>query len=237
VPTIGKIVDLAHKPAGAMTVDVIAHQWWWEFHYSDPNGGTNKIVVANEMHIPTGRKIITQITSDDVIHSFWVPNLAGKQDAVPNHINDLIFDAREPGVYQGECAEFCLDSHALMHFLVVAEPADQFNAWLTNQSKQQTGTPSSPSAQRGQQVFLGNACIGCHAIEGSPAQGRTAPNLTHVGTRTTIGANRLENTPDNVAAWIHNPQAFKPGAKMPAWAGVLSDDDINAIVDYLESLK
>lgn len=236
VPTITTIVDLSHQPADALPVRVIGHQWWWEFRYQDPADPSREIITANEMHIPSGRRVFATIESDDVIHSFWVPNLAGKQDAIPGHRNDLWFSAREPGVYQGQCAEFCLDSHALMKFIVVAEPQPQFDQWLRNQG-QPAPTATTGSVARGQEVFLGNACIGCHAIEGTAAQARVAPNLTHFGSRTTLGANRLTNTPENLEKWINNPPRYKPGAKMPVWEGVLSQEDIRAIVDYLESLK
>jgi cytochrome c oxidase subunit II len=234
VPTIATIVDLSKKPADALEVRVVARQWFWEFHYTGPNG--QDIVTANEMHIPTGRKVYARITSEDVIHSFWVPNLAGKQDAVPNHTSDLTFSAKANGVYQGQCAEFCLDSHALMKFIVIAEPQAQFDQWLALQA-QPGASITGGSVERGRQVFLANACVGCHAVEGTAAQGRIAPNLTHFGSRITLGANRLENTPEHVFRWIQNPAQFKPGAKMPAWQGTLSDEDIRAVVDYLESLK
>lgn len=234
VPTIATIVDLAQKPTDAIQVKVIARQWFWEFRYTGPDG--QEVVTANEMHIPTGRKIYASITSEDVIHSFWVPNLAGKQDAVPNRISPLNFSAKADGVYQGACAEFCGDSHALMKFIVIAEPQGQFDQWLAGQA-QPAAQVSGGSVERGRQVFMANACIGCHTVKGTAAQGAIAPNLTHFGSRITLGAGRLENKPENVFRWIQNPRQFKPGAKMPAWQGTLSDEDIRAVVDYLESLK
>ncbi|MER3419437.1 MAG: cytochrome c oxidase subunit II [Chloroflexota bacterium] len=236
IPTISTIVDLSRKPDNPLEVRVIAHQWWWEFQYRDPSAPNKQVYVANEMHIPVGRKIYATVESVDVIHSFWIPNLAGKMDAIPGKQNHIWFSVKQPGVYQGQCAEFCGDSHALMRFVVIAQPESEFNQWLQGQA-QQARTPTGGSAARGFEVFMGNACIACHAIEGTNAQGRIAPNLTHFGSRLTLGANRLENTPENVVRWIKNPQAVKPGAKMPAWQGVLSEDDIKAIADYLESLK
>ena len=233
-PTIDAIVDLSRRPDNALEVRVIAHQWWFEFRYPGPNN--TEIITANEMHIPVGRRVMLTIEASDVIHSFWVPNLAGKQDAVPGHRNDLWLSAREPGVYSGQCAEFCGESHAVMRFLVIADPPDVFDRWLADQARPAT-RPTSGSAARGEEVFLGNACIGCHAIGGTNAQGRTAPDLTHFGSRSTIAANRLPNTPEELERWIRNAPAVKPGAKMPVWEGVLSDEDIRAIVDYLESLK
>jgi cytochrome c oxidase subunit 2 len=242
VPTISTIVDLSRKPENAVEVRVIAHQWWWEFRYTGPNN--QEVIVANEMHIPIRRDIFATIESLDVIHSFWIPNLAGKQDAVPNHKNNLKFDARAPGLYQGQCAEFCGASHALMRFIVIAESQGEFDQWLANQAKPAPNFTTG-SAARGQEVFLGNACIGCHSIAGTAAQGRTAPDLTHFGSRITLGANRLDKSdPENIVRWIQNPQQFKPGAKMPSWGEgtpgantKLSDEDIKAIVDFLQSLK
>ncbi len=236
VPTISTIVDLARTPQNALQVRVVARQWWFEFIYADPADPNRAVSVASEAHIPAGRPIHWTIESEDVIHSFWVPNLAGKQDAVPGKKNDLVFTARQPGVYHGECAEYCLDSHALMRFIVIAEPEGQFNTWLQGQAQSATARTTG-SAGRGQELFLGNACIGCHAIEGSAAQGRTAPNLTHFGSRVSLAGNRLENTPENVVRWVTNPQQLKPGAKMPAFGGTLSEEDIKAIADYLHSLK
>lgn len=241
VPTISTIVDLAEKPANPLEVRVIGRQWWWEFQYKDPNDASKTVYAANEMHIPAGRKIYLTIESEDVIHSFWVPNLAGKQDAIPGRRNYLTFDALRPGVYQGECAEFCLDSHALMRFLVVAETQGNFDQWLLAQSQPGAIPSGSGSLARGRQLFTGQAnpainCFACHAVEGT-TNGRVGPNLTHVGSRVTIGANRLENTPENLVRWIKNPRAYKPGAKMPAWEGTIADEDIKAIADYLQSLK
>lgn len=236
IPTIRDVVWLSQKPNDALPVHVIAHQWFWEIRYPNPTNPGQEVITANEMHIPAGRRIYVTLESQDVIHSFWVPTLAGKTDVIPNHQNHMWMNAKEPGTYSGQCAEFCGDSHALMRFLVVAQPAADFDAWLANLAKPPIN-PTGGSAARGQQVFFGNACIGCHAIEGTTAQGRVAPNLTHFGSRSTLGANRLENTPENVVAWIDDPQQFKPGAKMPSWKGTLSDEDIRSIVDYLESLK
>jgi cytochrome c oxidase subunit 2 len=242
IPTIAKIVDLSRTPANALVVDVIAHQWWFEFRYRGPNG--QEIITANELRIPVGRPIQARITSTDVIHSFWVPNLAGKQDAVPNHTNELNFSAKAPGLYQGQCAEFCGSSHALMRFIVIAEPQATFDQWLADQARPAPNFTTG-SAARGQQVFMGNACIGCHAIAGTAAQGRTGPDLTHFGSRVTIAANRLsKDDPENLVNWIKHPQKYKPGAKMPNWGegtpgeGVkLSDEDIRALADYLQALR
>jgi cytochrome c oxidase subunit 2 len=238
VPTIAGIVELAETPDNPQRVQVIAHQWWWEFRYTTPDG--RQVVTANEMYIPVGRRVLATVESADVIHSFWVPNLAGKQDVVPGHQNHIWFNAKTPGRYEGQCAEFCGESHALMRFLVYAVPQDQFDQWL--RALAQPVRPTAPSAQRGRELFLANACIACHTIAGEErATGVTGPNLSRFGARTTLAANRLQNTPENTFKWITNPQAVKPGALMPARGGAtpeqLSDDDVRAIVDYLESLR
>ncbi|MFN8556660.1 MAG: cytochrome c oxidase subunit II [Dehalococcoidia bacterium] len=236
VPTISTIVKLSREPANPLQVRVVGHQWWWEFVYTVNN---QPVYVANEMHVPVGRRVLVSIESVDVIHSFWVPNLAGKMDAVPGHLNKMWFDAQAPGNYWGECAEFCGESHALMRFRVIAQPEADFNQWLANQAR--PAAPAAAAVQRGEQLFMGNACIGCHAIEGTRAQGRTAPNLTHFGSRERFGADRRDSTPENLTAWIKKPSSIKPGALMPAFGqqngGALSDDDISAIVAYLQSLK
>lgn len=245
IPTIDTIVDLSRRPTAAenpLAVRVIAQQFWWEFQIKNPANPEQTIYAANELHIPIGRKVVATIESKDVIHSFHVPNLAGKQDAIPGHRNDLIFDAKQPGRYQAQCAEFCGASHALMRFIVIAEPEADFTAWLARQAQPRTAAPAtgvSPSVARGQQLFFTpeNRCIGCHAIEGTIAQARIAPNLTQFGARTTLGANRLDNTPENVARWITNPQQYKPGALMPSFRDVLSEEDIRAIADYLQTLR
>jgi cytochrome c oxidase subunit 2 len=242
IPTISKIVELSRQPDDALQLQIIGHQWWFEFRYKGPND--EDIIFANELHIPAGRKVFVKMTSVDVIHSFWVPNLAGKQDLVPNHTTQLWFDAKEPGVYQGQCAEFCGESHALMRFLVIADTEADFDEWLANQARA-APTFVSGSAARGQQIFMGNACIGCHSIKGTSATGRTAPDLTHFGSRTTIAGNRLDKSdPEHIADWIKHPPQYKPGALMPSWGTgtpgdnvKLSDDDINAVVDYLQALR
>ena len=233
VPTIATIVDLSRRPEGALQVEVIGHQWWWEFRYRGADG--QPVVVANEMSIPVGQKVEVRLTSVDVIHSFWVPNLAGKQDVVPGNVTSMWFNAKESGEYFGQCAEFCGESHAFMRFKVVARPPAEFDRWLADQAR--PAAPAAADVARGQQIFLNNACIGCHAIGGTAAQGQVGPNLTHFGSRTSMLANILPNTQENVQRWITNPQALKPGAKMPAFGGQLSQDDIAAIAAYLESLK
>jgi cytochrome c oxidase subunit 2 len=189
---------------------------------------------ANEIHVPVGRPVVLELRSTDVIHSFWPPNLSAKRDLIPGHENSLWLQADAPGEYRGQCAEFCGHQHAKMAFLVVAEPPDSFAGWLARQ-RDTAATPADSLTRRGQEVFLGSACPMCHAIGGTPAGSRVGPDLTHLGSRRTLAAGTLPNTRGNLAGWIVNPQAIKPGAKMPPNA--LSPDDLQALLAYLETLR
>lgn len=229
VPTVRTIADLYQNPSSeALQVRVIAHQWWWEFGYPDLG-----IVTANEMHIPVGRIVKVSVESGDVIHSFWVPKLAGKKDAFPNKVNEMWFNASEPGEYFGQCAELCGASHALMRFRVIAQLEDEFEGWVKAQ-KTPPGPPVGEGA-KGAELFARSACIGCHTIQGTPAVGKAGPDLTHFGSRTTLAAGIMENTPENLAKWLRNPPAIKQGSLMPNLN--LTEDQISALVAYLTSLK
>jgi cytochrome c oxidase subunit II len=217
------------RPSLSMKVQVVGHQWWWEVRY--PQAG---VVTANDIHIPVGRPVEVELTTDDVIHSFWVPELTGKTDLVSGRVNRMWIQADRAGVYRGQCAEYCGLQHANMIFYVVAEPPDRFSEWLSREGQPATA-PAGSAAARGEEVFLSQACVGCHTVLGTDAQGRVGPDLTHVGGRVSIGAGVLTNTPTNLAAWITDSQAFKPGNLMPPIP--LSTDDLEAIVAYLESLK
>lgn len=221
-------VNVTAQPASTLNVRVIGHQWWWEYQYPDMN-----IVTANDLHIPVGEVVHITLESDNVIHSFWVPQLTGKTDVVPGHQNTTWLRAETAGEYHGQCAEFCGAQHAHMLFQVIAQPRADFDAW----AKQQQTPPAAPSADaaRGADVFAKGACIGCHTIQGTKGQGKVGPNLTHFGSRLTIGAGALNNTPENLALWLKNPQAVKPENDMPNLG--LSDVDIQSLVAYLESLK
>jgi cytochrome c oxidase subunit 2 len=212
-----------------ITVQVTGHQWWWEISY--PNDG---VVTANEIHIPVGKAVEIELTSDDVIHSFWVPNLTSKRDLIPGQTNTLWFQADSAGIYRGECAEFCGTEHALMAFLVIAQPLDEYGAWLHNQQASSV-QPADSLIEQGQQAFLGSACVYCHTINGTAASGKVGPDLTHLASRQTLAAGTLDNTTGNLAGWILNPQALKPGNHMPATR--LDSDDLQALLAYLESLK
>lgn len=216
-----------------LTIEVTGHQWWWEATYDDP-APSNRFSTANEIHIPVGRPALLKLVSRDVIHSLWVPSLAGKRDLIPPYTTTLWLRADRAGVYRGECAEFCGLQHAKMDFTVVAEPPDRFAAWVAGQ-RAPAATPANPVLLRGEQVFLASPCAMCHTISGTPAQGRVGPDLSHVGGRATLAAGTIPNTRGNLAGWIADPQRIKPGAKMPP--NVLEPRDLQAVVAYLESLR
>jgi cytochrome c oxidase subunit II len=225
---------LARLPlADAVNIELTAHQWWWTARYT--TGATSDIfVTANEIHIPVGRPVVVQLKADDVIHSLWIPNLAGKKDLIPGRSALIQFRADAPGIYRGQCAEFCGFQHALMGLLVVADPPAQYDAWEQAQ-RAPAAEPADARAQRGKQLFQSVSCAMCHAIQGTLANAQHAPDLTHVASRQTLAAGTLRNTPDQLAAWIGDPQKYKPGTNMPATP--LSKDDIDALVAYLGSLK
>ncbi len=208
---------------------VIGHQWWWEFQY--PKLG---ITTANEAHIPAGQPMLVELQSADVIHDFWVPNLGRKIDLQPDFPTWLTLQPTRPGTYLGACSEYCGTEHAWMRLRVIADPPDQFTAWINGQ-KAVPPTPTGGDAARGAQLFQQDTCIACHTIAGTQAKARFAPDLTHIGSRQTIGAGVLDNTPQNMARWLKNPQAVKPGSFMPNFQ--LSDADVNALTAYLEGLK
>ncbi len=231
VPTVRTAFSFNAPPTpAALTVKATGNQWWFGFEYPD-----QKIVTANELYIPAGQPVLVQLESRDVIHSFWVPKLAGKMDMIPNRVNTFWIQADEPGFFYGQCAEFCGAAHAKMRFRVHAVTQAEFDAWV---KERQAGAkvPTEAQARRGQEVFMGNICISCHAIDGTKAQGNVGPNLSNVGGRSTIAAGVLENTEQNLKAWIKAPHEIKPGVKMPGFAQ-LTDADLDALVAYLRSLK
>ncbi|WP_425613576.1 cytochrome c oxidase subunit II [Anatilimnocola sp. NA78] len=216
-------------PEDAQTIRVVGHMWWWEVRYPD-----HGIVTANEIHIPAGEPVRLELTSADVIHSFWVPRLHGKRDMIPGIKTEFWIQADEPGVYRGQCGEYCGTQHANMALEVIALAPDDFAEWLKVQSQQRTQS-ESPAIDRGRQVFLTAGCKQCHAIEGTTATGNAGPDLTHLGSRRMIGSALLPNTAGNLAGWIADPQALKPGVKMPRT--YLEAEESQALVTYLESLK
>ena len=226
-------VNASLDTTNALQLQITGWQWWWDVQYTNPQASLN-VVTANEIHIPVGRPIRVTLLSGDVIHSLWIPPLNGKTDLIPGRANEIWFIADRPGVYRGQCAEFCGTQHAKMALTVVAEPEDQFQRWLTAQ-RSPAASPTTPSEQRGREIVERGPCAMCHAIQGSTAGARTAPDLTHIATRSTIGAGSVPNTRGYLAGWIADPQHVKPGNKMPAPG--LSSEQLLAVLDYLESLK
>jgi cytochrome c oxidase subunit 2 len=230
--SVGRAITTNPGPH-ALQVRVTGHQWWWEVQYRD-SLPQNWATTANEIHVPVGRPVLFELRSTDVIHSLWPPNLNGKRDLIPGNENSIWFQADSAGVYRGQCAEFCGHQHAKMAFLIIAQPPDSFSAWLVRQ-RDTAMTPTDSVALRGQEVFLASSCVMCHAIGGTPAGSRIGPDLTHLASRRTIAAGTLPNTRRNLAGWIVNPQAIKPGVRMPATS--LDSDDLEALLTYLQSLK
>lgn len=232
IPTVQIIIKHASPPpVDAVRIEVVGRQFWWEVKY--PELG---ITTANEIHIPVGRTAAFDLTSADVQHSFWVPKMAGKMDLFPTRHNTLWFTPRSTGTFFGQCAELCGTAHAYMKMRLMVDSEADFNAWVAGQ-RQAAAAAAGDQLQQGAQVFVNNGCGGCHYLEGNQnAQGRTGPDLTHAGSRTTIAAGWIDNTPENLARWIRNPAAVKPGVLMPAFER-LSAEDMDALVAYLLSLR
>jgi cytochrome c oxidase subunit 2 len=236
-------VQDAPKPANALDVTAVGHQFWWEYRY--PQYG---ITAANELHIPvgqgaTGRVTYLKLTSADVIHSFWIPQLGGKTDMLPNRVNEMWFDPAKPGVYLGQCGQFCGTQHAKMLLRVSVDTPEQFAAWIAGQQKTVSELPASSAgdagdavdAATGQKVFQQQACVNCHTVSGTMANGRFGPDLTHLMSRSTLASGAMNNTPENLKGWITNPDDYKPGSLMPAMH--LTDKQYAQITAYLETLK
>jgi len=223
-------VEGAAPPPGAVRVIVTGHQFWWEYRYPDLN-----IVTANELHVPVSdpahpTPTFLTLLSADTDHSFWVPRLAGKTDLIPNHPNHTWIDPQEPGLFLGQCAQYCGTQHAKMLLRVYVQPREEFDRWV--QQQQQMAQSSGLAA--GQRIFESTACVNCHTIAGTHANGRFGPDLTHLMSRDTIAAGSAPNTPEMLRLWIKNPDAIKPGSKMPAMG--LSDSEVQAVAAYLETL-
>jgi cytochrome c oxidase subunit 2 len=227
--TVAAVAMPAH--AADLTLEVTAAQWWWSVRYR--SGEPERIfTTANEIHIPVGRPVRLELTSHDVIHSFWIPQLGGKMDVIPGQTNAMWLQADRPGVYRGQCGEYCGAQHAHMAMYVVADTPQGYLAWLRGQL-QDAATPDSEPVRRGERAF--NAyCAACHAVRGTPAGGILGPDLTHLMSRHTIAAGLLPNTPGNLSAWIADAQALKPGCRMPTL--MLSGPDLQAVVTYLATL-
>ena len=242
VPTVRTIFATENRVApqeGDVIVNVTGYQWWWRFEY--PELG---VVTANEMHVPYGRRVIANLDSADVLHSFWVPRLAGKRDLIPNQNNQIWFVADEPGNYYGQCAELCLGAHAYMKFRVIAETDEAFDAWVDAfTGVEPQSVQADPQVERGRQLYATKGCTNCHTIDGYRADMRVGtpdfPNLTNFGLRTTLAAGVVPNTQENLETWLRDPQEIKPGNYMPQlWSenDPNADEEIAAVAAYLLSL-
>lgn len=241
VPTARAIFETQPEPpADALVVEAIGKQWWWEFRYAVP-GTADTVVTANEIHVPTGRTVVLRLRTDNVLHSFWVPQMGGKRDMITNRVNTLVFTPEEPGVYLGQCAEFCGDSHALMRMRLIAHTRPGFDAWLANERLPAVEpSPADSAVQIGKQLFTQTGCVGCHWVRtaqqsGVQPRGMQGPNLTHIGRRRTIAAGIMDNNAENLNHWINNPQLVKPGSKMIK--GAWTPEQVRYIVAYLQTLQ
>jgi cytochrome c oxidase subunit 2 len=218
----------------ALVVRVIARQWWWEFRYPGA-APDDEVTTANELHIPAGRPVLLELASRDVIHSFWVPSLYGKRDLIPGHDSTAYIQADRPGVFRGQCAEFCGAQHAKMAFVVVAQAPDEFETWLSQQRRPAASITATPEVARGREIFLRGTCPMCHTVAGTVAGATMGPDLTHVRSRLTLGAGTVANARDHLAAWITDSQRFKPGNHMPPIP--LAAQPLADLVSYLETLQ
>lgn len=231
IQTIAALDPRSREPD--LVVDLVGKQWWWEVRYRDPEPG-KVFVTANELHVPVGRRVELRLTSTDVIHSFWVPDLQGKTDLIPGRENVTWIQADRPGVYSGQCAEYCGMQHATMGLLVIAQPPAEYEAWAARQ-RRSAAEPRDSVAGLGRSAFLGSACALCHAVRGTPAGGNAGPDLTHVASRRTLASALLPNTPGHLGGWIANPQALKPGSRMPRVP--MSSEQFRLIHHYLQTLE
>jgi cytochrome c oxidase subunit II len=215
-------------------IRIVGHQWWWEVHYLD-GPVHDHFVTANEIHIPAGRMVDIDLTSADVIHSFWVPALHGKVDLIPGNMNRIRIEASQPGVFPGSCAVYCGAEHAKMRLLVVAQTPADYRNWLANE-RRPGAAPSTADQRAGEQVFMSKACSLCHMVRGTEAEATFGPNLTHIGSRRMIGSNWLVNNTGNLAGWVVHAQAIKPAVLMPNVTD-LTGDQLRELVAYLQNLK
>jgi cytochrome c oxidase subunit II len=225
------LVHAAAEPQ--VSLKITAHQWWWQIEYTDPDPSRH-VRTANEIHLPVGAQVHAELASDDVIHSFWVPNLHGKRDLIPGRPAEFRLQPLQPGRYRGQCAEFCGLQHAHMALEIVVESQQDYAAWY----EQQLATPPAVSearAARGQQVFFTSACNLCHAIAGTDAAANYGPDLSHVASRRMLAAGTLPNDSEHLRRWLENPQRVKPGNRMPVVS--LGPDDLDALVAYLGTLR
>jgi cytochrome c oxidase subunit II len=224
------------RPLGpeALRIEVVGSQWWWEVRYLRPGRG-EPVVSANELRLPVGEPVELALSATDVIHSFWLPSIAGKRDMIPGQVNHLVLEVEEPGIYRGQCAEYCGGPHALMAFYAIAEAPDQFAAWLEREAAP-AAAPDDPFLMEGRELFLTSGCGACHTIRGTPADGQLGPDLTHVGGRMSLGAGILPNNVGTIAGWIAGAQHIKPANKMPSF-NTFSGAELRALAAYLASLE
>jgi cytochrome c oxidase subunit 2 len=224
---------LAPAPEGSLRITVSGEQWWWRVRYQPATG--EPVVLANEIRLPVGEAVEFRLESPDVIHSFWIPSLGGKIDMIPGRITRIALTPTKTGVFRGACAEYCGTAHALMNFTVVVEEKAAFDRWLAHQ-RTPASIPNDPLAARGHELFFANGCGACHQIRGTPAKGVIGPDLTHIGSRLSIGAGMLPNNSATLLRWITRTEEVKPGVLMPSF-GMLPDQDLKALAVYMETLK
>lgn len=223
-----------HAGGRPLQVTLVGHQWWWEVTYND-SVPSRTLTTANEIHVPVGRPVVVTMQSRDVIHSFWVPNLAGKKDLIPGYTTTTWFRADRPGIYRGQCAEFCGYQHALMGMLVIAESPAEFERWYAAQLAG-SAPPADTLARKGKDVFLGpHGCVLCHTVRGTDAGGRVGPDLTHLASRRTLAAATVPNNRGWLGGWVMDPQSIKPGSRMPS--NDMRPDELQALLAYLQSLR
>lgn len=230
LPRLPRMLDPG--PPGPVRLSVVGELWWWRVRYETPRG---TFELGNELALPVGERVGIALTSPEVIHSLWVPSLAGKMDLVPGRTTALALEPTLAGRYRGACAEFCGGSHTWMDLWVVALPRAEFDAWLAREASP-AAAPVGPEAERGSAVFHASGCGGCHTVRGTSAAGTIGPDLTHVGSRQSIGAGRLPNDPDGFRVWLAHTGALKPDVRMPSF-DMLSDGDLRALAAYLEGLQ
>jgi cytochrome c oxidase subunit II len=226
---------LAPAPEGSLKIAVTGEQWWWRVRYLPPDGNGGAVELANEIRLPVGERAEFHLESPDVIHSFWIPALGGKIDMIPGRRNRLALEPTRTGVFRGACAEYCGTSHALMSFYVVVLEKADFAVWLEHQ-QEPAQPPVQPLADHGRELFLANGCGACHTVRGTPADGVVGPDLTHVGSRLSLGAGILPNDPEAFLRWTARTEDVKPGVHMPAF-GMLPPEDLRALAVYLEGLQ